>query len=91
VTADASGFIALTPEGMAGTSQDLPAAETAVMAVAQGSIPSLELIKCSDAVIPNASLRLLGLANIQPINGKIGPSRSGLQCLLYDLACMGLG
>ena len=38
VTADASGFIALTPEGMAGTSQDLPAAETAVMAVAQGSI-----------------------------------------------------
>ena len=24
VTADASGFIALTPEGMAGTSQDLP-------------------------------------------------------------------
>jgi hypothetical protein len=30
VTADASGFIALTPEGMAGTSQDLPAPETAV-------------------------------------------------------------
>jgi hypothetical protein len=29
VTADASGFIALTPEGMAGTSQDLPAAEAA--------------------------------------------------------------
>jgi len=26
VTADASGFVALTPEGMAGTSQDLPAA-----------------------------------------------------------------
>ena len=24
MTADASGFIALTPEGMAGTSQDLP-------------------------------------------------------------------
>ena len=38
MTADASDFIALTPEGMAGTSQDLPAAETAVMAVAQGSI-----------------------------------------------------
>jgi len=36
VTADASGFVALTPEGMAGTSRDLPAAETAVMAVAQG-------------------------------------------------------
>jgi hypothetical protein len=33
VTADASGFIALVLEGMAGTSQDLPAAETAVMAV----------------------------------------------------------
>ena len=29
VTADASGFVALTPEGMAGTSQDLPAAEAA--------------------------------------------------------------
>jgi len=27
VTADASGFVALTPEGMARTSQDLPAAE----------------------------------------------------------------
>lgn len=34
VTADASGFIALTPEGVAGTSQHPPAAETAVMAVA---------------------------------------------------------
>ena len=29
VTAGASGFVALTPEGMAGTSQDLPAAEAA--------------------------------------------------------------
>jgi len=29
VTADASGFVALTPEGMAGTLQDLPAAEAA--------------------------------------------------------------
>ncbi len=29
VTAEASGFVALTPEGMAGTSQDLPAAEAA--------------------------------------------------------------
>jgi hypothetical protein len=29
VTADASGFVVLTPEGMAGTLQDLPAAEAA--------------------------------------------------------------
>src|ERR1700676_1885774 len=33
VTADASGFVALTPEGMAGTSQDLPAAEAAAAGV----------------------------------------------------------
>ena len=30
---DASGFVALTPEGMAGTSQDLPAAEAAAAGV----------------------------------------------------------
>jgi hypothetical protein len=35
MTADASGFIALALEGMAGTSQDLPADETAVMAVSR--------------------------------------------------------
>jgi len=33
VTADASGFVALTPEGMAGTSRDLPAAEAAAAGV----------------------------------------------------------
>ena len=33
VTADASGFVALTQEGMAGTSQDLPAAEAAAAGV----------------------------------------------------------
>ena len=33
VTAGASGFVALTPEGMAGTSQDLPAAEAAAAGV----------------------------------------------------------
>jgi len=33
VTADASGFVALTPEGMAGTSQDLSAAEAAAAGV----------------------------------------------------------
>jgi hypothetical protein len=41
VTADASGFVALTPEGMAGTSQDLPAAEAA----AAGVLP------CSSALV----------------------------------------
>ena len=51
VTADASGFIALTPEGMAGTSQDLPAAETAVMAVAQGSIAA----RCFDDKLSSAA------------------------------------
>jgi hypothetical protein len=39
MTADASGFIALTLEGMAGTSQDLPAAENrGDGGLAQGSI-----------------------------------------------------
>jgi hypothetical protein len=38
MTADASGFCVLTTEGMAGTSQVPPAAETPVMVVAQGSI-----------------------------------------------------
>jgi len=33
VTADASGFVALTQEGMAGTSQDLLAAEAAAAGV----------------------------------------------------------
>src|SRR5467141_2180443 len=33
VTADAAGFVALTPEGMAGTLQDLPAAEAAAAGV----------------------------------------------------------
>jgi hypothetical protein len=33
VTADASGFVALTQEGLAGTSRDLPAAEAAVAGV----------------------------------------------------------
>ena len=51
VTADAYGFIALTPEGMAGTSQDLPAAETAVMAVAQGSIAA----RCFDEKLSGAA------------------------------------
>jgi hypothetical protein len=41
VTADASGFVALTPEGMAGTLQDLPAAEAA----AAGVLP------CSSALV----------------------------------------
>jgi hypothetical protein len=33
VTADASGFIALTPEDMTGASSDLPAAEAAAAGV----------------------------------------------------------
>jgi len=46
VTADASGFIALTPEGMAGTSQDLPAAEAA----AAGVLP------CSSAFVVRSDI-----------------------------------
>jgi hypothetical protein len=41
VTADASGFIAQTPEGMAGTSQDLPAAEA----------PDAGVLPCSSAFV----------------------------------------
>ena len=47
VTADASGFVALTPEGMAGTSQDLPAAETAAAA---GVLP------CSSAFVVRSDI-----------------------------------
>jgi hypothetical protein len=46
VTADASGFVALTPEGMAGTSQDLPAAEAA----AAGVLP------CSSAFVVRSDI-----------------------------------
>jgi hypothetical protein len=46
VTADASGFVALTQEGMAGTSQDLPAAEAA----AAGVLP------CSSAFVVRSDI-----------------------------------
>jgi hypothetical protein len=47
VTADASGFVALTPEGVAGTSQDLPAAEAAAAA---GVLP------CSSAFVVRSDI-----------------------------------
>jgi hypothetical protein len=46
MAADASGFAALAPEGRAGTSQELPAAETAVMAVSHGSIAARSRRTC---------------------------------------------
>jgi hypothetical protein len=46
VTADASGFVALAPEGMAGTSQGLPAAEAA----AAGVLP------CSSAFVVRSDI-----------------------------------
>jgi hypothetical protein len=46
VTANASGFVALTREGMVGTSQDLPAAEAA----AAGVLP------CSSAFVVRSDI-----------------------------------